>query len=264
MFDKGPCETSEARGRGVRFVTILIIAALCLIMGTGELWAGPPFATDDPETPEYQHGEFYIASQYAKNDEGKSATAPHFEFNYAALPDVMLHTIVPLVWNKPNDESSKYGLGDVELGVKYRFIHESDTIPQVGAFPILTLPTGDEDRGLGDGRAKLFLPLWFQKSWGPWSSYAGGGYWINPGDNRKNYWFTGWQVQRELSELLAVGAEIFYVTADTEDGGDSSGFNVGAIINLTEKHHLLFSIGEDIHGPTDLAMYVGYQLTFGP
>jgi Putative MetA-pathway of phenol degradation len=264
MFDKGICETNQARGSPVRFVTIVIVAALSFFLGAGVLRAGPPFLTDDPETPEYRHWEFYIASQYAKDNDGESGTAPHFELNYAVLPDVMLHTLVPLAWDNPNDASSKYGLGDVELGVKFRFIHESDMIPQVGIFPILTLPTGDEDRGLGNGRAELFLPLWFQKSWGPWSSYAGGGYQINPGDNRKNYWFTGWQVQRELSELLAVGAEIFYVTADTEDGGDSSGFNVGAIINLTEQHHLLFSIGEDIHGPNDLMMYVGYQLTFGP
>ena len=248
----------------MRLITILIVAALCLILGTGVLWAGPPFSTDDPETPEYRHGEVYIASQYAKDDEGKSGTAPHFECNYSVLADVMLHTIIPLAWDKPNEESSKYGLGDIELGVLYRFIHESDKIPQVGVFPTLTLPTGDEDCGLGEGRARLFLPLWFKKSRGPWSTSAGGGYWINPGDNRKNYWFTGWQVQRELSELLAVGAELLYVTADTEDGGDSSGFNVGAIINLTEQHHLLFSIGQDIHGPNDLAMYVGYQFTFGP
>jgi len=258
------CETSKARGRRARFVTILIAAALSFTLGTGVLWAGPPFFTDDPETPEYRHWEFYVASQYTESDEGKSGTAPHFEMNYAVLPDVMLHTIVPFAWDKPNDESSKYGLGDVELGVKYRFIHESDTIPQVGTFPILTLPTGDEDRGLGEGRAKLFLPLWFQKSWGPWSSYAGGGYWINPGDDRQNYWFTGWQVQRELSELLTLGAEIFYVTADTVDGGNSSGFNAGAIINLTKRHHLLFSIGQDIHGGNDLSMYLGYQLTLGP
>ena len=151
MIDNGMCGTSEMRDRRVRFVTIFIVSALSFILATSVLWAGPPFTTDDPETPEYRHGEFYIASQYAKDNEGKSATAPHFEFNYAVMPDVMLHTIVPLAWNKPNDESSNYGLGDVELGVLYRFIHESDTIPQVGAFPILTLPTGDEDRGFSNG-----------------------------------------------------------------------------------------------------------------
>jgi hypothetical protein len=109
---------------------------IVLYFGNRRTLDGTTFFTDDPETPEYRHGEFYIASQYAKDDEGKSATLPHFEFNYAVLPDVMLHTIVPLAWNKPNDESSNYGLGDVEFGVKYRSIHESDTIPQVGTLPI--------------------------------------------------------------------------------------------------------------------------------
>lgn len=264
MFDNRTHEKSKVRNCRMLFVISIFIMALCFTLNADVIWAGPPFFTDDPETPEYQHWEFYVASQYAKNDEGKSATAPHFELNYAVLPDVMLHTIFPFVLNNPNDESNEYGFGDMELGIKYLFIHESDVIPQVGAFPILTLPTGDEERGLGEGRAKLFLPLWFQKSFGSWSSYAGGGYWINPGDNRKNFWFTGWQIQRDFSELLSLGAEIFYITADTEDGGDSSGFNVGAILNLTEAHHLLFSIGQDIHGPNDLALYFGYQLTFGP
>jgi hypothetical protein len=37
-----------------------------------------------------------------------------------------------------------YGPGDTELGVKYRFVHESDTLPQVGAFPLMELPTANE------------------------------------------------------------------------------------------------------------------------
>ena len=225
MLNQKTCEKCESRGSRVWFETIVIVAVLFFTSGAGVLWAGPPYFTDDPETPKYRHWEFYIASQYAKDHEGKSATAPHFELNYAVLPDVMLHTIVPLAWNKPNGDSSKYGLGDLELGIKYRFIHEGDMMPQAGIFPILTLPTGDEERGLGNGRATLFFPLWFQKSWGQWSSDAGGGYWINPGDNRKNYWFTGWQMQRELSEMLAVGAEIFYATADAENRSDRSGFD---------------------------------------
>jgi hypothetical protein len=41
------------------FVFLLYTAAFA----TSAAWAGPPFITDDPETVEYQHGEFYIASQ---------------------------------------------------------------------------------------------------------------------------------------------------------------------------------------------------------
>jgi hypothetical protein len=39
---------------------------------------------------------------------------------------------------------------------------------------------------------------------------------------------------------------------------------VGAIINITENHHILLSAGQDINGPNYLSVYIGYQLTFGP
>jgi hypothetical protein len=42
----------------------------------------------------------------------------------------------------------------MELGVKYRFLHEDQNgcIPQVGIFPLVELPTGDSSRGLAIGR----------------------------------------------------------------------------------------------------------------
>ena len=46
-----------------------------------------------------------------------------------------------------------YGLGDIEFGLKYRFIQETDHLPMVGVFPLLEIPTGDSDRGLGNGQA---------------------------------------------------------------------------------------------------------------
>jgi hypothetical protein len=107
--------------------------------------AGPPFRTDDPEPVEFKHGEFYIASQGSFGD-GSEMTAPHVEINYGILPDVQLHLLAPLEYVNPKGESSHYGYGDTELGVKYRFIQEDAWIPQVGIFPLVLLPTGDEDK----------------------------------------------------------------------------------------------------------------------
>jgi len=242
----------------------MAVALFYCLLAAGWVWAGPPFFTDDPETVPYKHWEFYVASQYTKNQDGKSGTAPHFEANYGVLPDLQLHMIVPMAWDRPLGGSTQYGVGDMELGAKYRFIHEGEYMPQVGVFPILVLPTGDDDRGLGEGQTKLFIPVWLQKSWGPWTSYGGGGYWINPGDGNQDFWFAGWLLEREITSWLTLGGEFFFTTADTVDGSDSTGFNLGAIINLTEEHHLLFSAGSDLHGDTDLTVYAGYQLTFGP
>jgi hypothetical protein len=134
----------------------------------------------------------------------------------------------------------------------------------VATFPIIHLPTGNSRRGLGSEETQLFLPLWLQKSWGSWQTYGGGGYWINPGSDNQNYWFFGWQVQRQIAEWLKVGAEIFYQTPPVRYGDYQTGYTVGAIIDFTENHHLLCSVGSDIHGPNLFSHYVGYQWTWGP
>ena len=241
-----------------------VMGLFSLVLSPMVAWAGPPFVTDDPEPVEYRHWEFYLASQDAKNKEGWSGTAPHFEVNYGALPNLQLHMIAPLAYAKPNDGSARYGFGDLELGAKYRFIQETDWRPQVGTFTMLEVPTGSSSKGLGSGQVRAFLPIWLQKSWGPWQSYGGGGYWINPGSENKDYWFFGWQVQRELSKVITLGAEVFYNTPTAREEGGRTGFNVGTIVNFTDEHHLLFSTGRDIHGQNRFSVYVAYQLTIGP
>ena len=228
------------------------------------VWAGPPFITDDPEPVEYRHVELNAASQYANNKRGKEGALPLFDFNYGIVPDVELHFLVPIVFVHPAGGPTLHGFGDTEVGVKYRFIHESETTPQVGAFPVVHLPTGDSDRGLGGGHVPLFLPIWIQKGWGPWTTYGGGGYWFNPGGGNKNFWQLGWLGEREITKMLTLGAEIFYVGKDTDEGRDRTGYNVGGFFNLTENHHILFSAGSDIAGDNRFSAYLGYRWTFGP
>ena len=226
--------------------------------------AGPPFLTDDPEPVEYKHTEAYLAMQYRHDRDGDSSTLPHVEINYGLLPNVQIHLIAPLQYIKPEGSSSQYGYGDTEVGVKYRFVQETEYFPQMAVFPLIEFPTGDSDKGLGSGRTQYFLPIWLQKSWGPWSSYGGGGYWINPGIDNKNYWYFGWQAQRALAKWFSLGAELFYTTPTTRDGDHVLGYNIGGIVNLTEKHHVIFSAGTDIHGQNLSRYYAAYQLTWGP
>jgi hypothetical protein len=170
--------------------------ALLTILG-GEAHAGPPFLTDDPETVEYQHWEFYLASEDSRIPGDLSGTGPHFELNYGVLPNVQLHLIAPLAYDRPSAGTTHYGFGDLELGVKLRFIQESDHVPQVGIFPLLEVPTGIANEALGNGHATAFLPLWLQKSWGKWTVYGGGGYGINSGAENQNWGFAGVVVQKQ-------------------------------------------------------------------
>jgi len=250
----------------MRRINIFTIAALwfVLVLVPRAALAGPPFKTDDPEPVEYKHWEIYLGSQYSHDRDQNSATLPHIEVNYGAVPNIQIHLIAPMQYVKPEGEASQYGYGDTEFGIKYRFIQETKYVPQVGTFPLIEIPTGESSRGLGNGKTQLFLPLWFQKSWGPWTTYGGGGYWVTSGEDNRDWWYFGWLVQREINKKLTLGAELYYKTASKADIDESKGYTVGTIINLTDNHHILLSAGQDIYGPNYYNFYIAYQFTFGP
>ena len=226
-------------------------------------YGGPPFITDDPEPVDYQHWEFYIASMDTQTSDGWSGTAPHFEINYGVVTNVQLHLIAPLAYNAPTDGATHYGYGDTELGVKFRFFQETENIPQIGIFPLLEVPTGNANDGLGSGHVQAFLPLWLQKSWGTWTVYGGGGYWINPGTGNEDWGFVGAVLQKQILDNVALGTEVYHETAQQNGGRDDTAFNIGTVIDFSEHQHLLFSAGRSLDGPTDFQCYIAWQFAFG-
>ena len=241
------------------------LAALCLMAAPAR--AGPPYLTDDPEPVDLGHWEVYGFSQGVHAAGDTSGTLAGVEVNYGAAPNLQLHMIAPLAFDHLSGSSLQTGLGDIELGVKYRFINPGklDWWPQVGVFPLIEVPTGDSDRGLGAGRTRAFLPIWLQKDAGPWTTYGGGGYWINPGPGNKTYEFVGWLVQRQVTKTLAIGGELFHETADTVLGKDSSGFNFGAVYDFNEHYHLLLSAGRGLQNGAQgniFSYYAAIQHTF--
>lgn len=250
--------------RAVRFLSYLL---LVLGVGAGAAWAGPPFRTDDPEPVDFQHWEIdaFSTATHVRGD--TAGILPGIEVNYGALENLQLHVVAPLAFDKAQGSGTRFGYGDTELGAKFRFIDpgEEDWWPQVAVFPLVELPTGNSHRGLGAGHTRAFIPVWLQKDFEPWTTYGGGGYWINPGADHKNYWFVGWLLQRKVTEELTLGGEIFHQTADTVGGKDSTGFNLGGFYNFNENYHLLFSAGRGLQHATttnQFSYYLGLQLTF--
>jgi hypothetical protein len=240
----------------------ITLCAVCLFAKSAG--AGPPFITDDPEPVDYKHWEVYIATLYNNDKYGLSGTAPHVEVNYGVVPNVQLHVIAPMAYNRPVFGSMQYGYGTTELGVKWRFVQENDHRPMVGIFPLVEAATGDSGRGLGTGQTSVYLPVWIQKSWGTWTTYGGGGYWYNPGAGNQDYGYIGWLLQKQVTKQLAIGTELFYTTATIVGGTTHTGFNIGGIYDFDEGHHLLFSAGDDARGSNRGMGYLAFQWTFGP
>jgi hypothetical protein len=244
----------------------IVLAALLSLSAIPAI-AGPPFRTDDPEPVELGHWEIYgfTAGTHVRGDTGGALAG--LEVNYGAAPNLQLHLVAPLAFDSPAGAPSQTGIGDVELGAKYRFVtpDEGDWYPQVGTFPLLEIPSGDARRGLGGGKLRSFLPLWLQKDFGKWTTYGGAGYWINPGTANRDYWFTGWLLQYQVTPSLALGGEIFHQTADKIGGGDSTGFSLGGIYDFSAHYHLLFSGGRGVQHPVltnQASWYLALQSTF--
>ena len=239
-------------------------ALAAALLAAATALAGPPFLTDDPQPVDYRHWEAYAFSSVAATRAGTSAQLPALEFNWGALPELQLHLVVPEAYAAPVGGPRVSGGGDLQAGFKLRFIRESADTPQVGIFPIATLPTGSASRGLGNGALILDLPVWLQKSWGPWTTYGGGGYTINRASGGRNFASGGWLVQRDLSERLTLGAEVFASGRSSDAAPASSVFNAGGQVNFSKEISLLFSAGHSFSGARQRIAYIALYVTGGP
>jgi hypothetical protein len=229
--------------------------------------AGPPFVTDDPEPVGYQEFEIYLAWQIDHDPNGSSGAAPQLEVNYGPLPNLQVSMSVQLAYDAPEHAANNFGIGDTELAAKYRFVQETDTLPQIAFFPRVDLPSGDDARGLGEGHVQAILPIWLQKSWGdphrPWTLYGGGGYWIHPGVGNRDWWYAGAVLQHQVSTRVTLGAEVFHGTPSELNTRGSTWLNLGGKLALTENYQLLASAGHNIAGPSGFQAYLALELTFG-
>ena len=215
------------------------LLCLCAALVSLPAMAGPPFLTDDPETPDAGHYEVYAFSQGSRSQEGTSGEAG-IDFNYGAAPDWQLTAVLPVAY----DEQNHKVLGNIELAVKYRFLHQEKNGVDVGILPRVFLPSVS-DR-VGAQHAALLIPLWAQKDFEAWSVFGGGGCVLNHSGADRNYCLAGIALTRDINSRLHVGGEIFHQTADVAGGKSSTALGGGITYDLSANYHLLAYWGPGI------------------
>jgi hypothetical protein len=260
-FDRPNRQPNKKMSKGC-LLLLLFVLALCGTSGA-PAFAGPPFRTDDPQPVDFRHWEAYFFSTLDKTTDGRAIQFPALEFNWGVVPNVQLHWIVPVASSRPPGGPTWFGAGDMELGVKYRFIQEAGKRPQIGIFPQLELPTGNVSRGLGNGQLYARLPLWVQKSWGPWTSYGGGGWIVNRAPGMRSHALSGWLLQRDLGKRVTLGGEVYSEGATSLTTHSSTVVDLGGYYNFSPHFSLLFSAGRDISGGPHTVAYLGLYWTWG-
>ena len=99
---------------------------LALFAATTAANAGPPYLTDDPETPPLHRWEAVLFTMGTIADGTATGALPAIEFNYGGFEATQLHIKVPIGFQAGGHDKTEFGGADIELGVKYRFVEEDE------------------------------------------------------------------------------------------------------------------------------------------
>jgi len=97
-------------------------------------------------------GEVQLTARSIWNDEREGrSTEGSLAVEYGLTDAWQLEMAVPGVDLRPDGGDSSSGLGDLEVGTKYAFMNIGGSHLHAAVGVDVTLPTGDPDRGLGEG-----------------------------------------------------------------------------------------------------------------
>jgi len=240
----------------------LLFFLFIAILGVQTTYAGQ-FITEDPVTTKVEHVELIPFSDVTKIRSGTIFETPALEANVGILTDFQGHLITPVDLNLPRHGSNAYGYGDIETGFKYRFIQETESMPQVAFYPKVTLPSGFKELGLGLGGPTEAIPFWFLKSWNSWKLSGGGGYTFSQASHTHDYGFGGLLLQKDFGKRFTLGGELYAQGTISQTIRSALIFTFGGNYNFTENFALLFSTGHSIAGQNTLTGYIGLDWTFG-
>lgn len=138
------------------------------------------------------------------------------------------------------------GPGDVELKAKWNFRPAGEGQVAMTIEPTLSLPTGDHERGLGDGHTGIALPLILGYKTGPWEFGSEIGYEYIFGDH-KHKEYAGVLAMRRVTPNLRLGSEFVVEAKDGDFHHLSTRANIGFKLKVGANGELDGLIGRELH-----------------
>jgi len=237
---------------------------LSLLTSAATGLAGPPLEFDDPDTPGAGNWEINFASTMEKRA-SLWEFKPLLDLNYGWGERVQLKLKPRLVVLDPPGEGARAGAGNIQFGVKWRFLDEDDHGVAMSFYPQADFnpPGGSIERGLVDDGHDLFLPFQIARTFGRTRLYADGGY--NWREGREDEWILGVAAEHRLADKFIVMGELRDIAqADFDD--HELFFNAGFKWKLHQNWTLLAAAGRTIHEPRGeraaVFSYLGLQLLF--
>lgn len=256
-----------AKNALVRF--LFSASTLVLSLGICPLHAGNPLQTNDPETPGPSGWEINLSQNLRFTRPAFGQHLPLINVNYGREENDQWKIGIPVLEIDPHPGEEHWGIGDIQLGWKYRFLEEDEHGFQASIYPQPLLPTGQEDFGLGNGRLELFLPVSVGKHFldDQLFVYAEAAHNVVFEDVDRDTWFFGVAAEWQISEKLEFVGEIADLVVPQSVGPDEPFFNLG--FNYQFAKHVALqtafgrSLGNDHRGLSYFNSYIGLHITWG-
>ncbi|MFZ5998325.1 MAG: transporter [Nitrospirota bacterium] len=249
--------------------------ALAMVFSTTTLtYAAHPLITDDTGTMGKGKFQVEVNSEfsYDKEKEDGITTKERMSelstiLSYGIVDNVDVVLVVPYQWIRTKEDgvtTSVDGISDISLEVKWRF-YEKDGLG-FALKPGITLPTGDDEDGLGTGRATSSLFFISTKELEPWAFHLNLGYIRNENkaDERKDLWHASIASEVEVIKNLRAVANIGIERNGDKASNDHPAFVLGGVIySINENLDIDVGIKGALNKPeTDYTFLAGLAWRF--
>jgi hypothetical protein len=247
----------------------LLAFALLAASVSRSVVAGPPLVTDDPETPGRGGWEVNLSHTIESTREAFLMELPLVDINYGFQDNDQFKVEFAVVSLDPAEGNHHWGVSDLLVGYKYRFLEEDQAGLMASFYPQLAVPTGNRHVAIGSGSTELLVPFQAARHFcdDRLLVYAELGYHLVFDAPERNRWKYGVAAQWQLREGLEVMGEVGGFACPQRGEPDDVFFNLGLAWTLTEHAALISSAGRSFrdgrHGTPEFTSFVGVQLTWG-
>ena len=194
----------------ISFPLFLLSCALVLgFPGTLRAQGGPPYYTNDPQTPGDMSWEINLGYMPFLYSGQSTIHTPDLDVNFGLGKSIQLTFENAWLRVKAHQGPVEYGLGQDVLGVKWHFYQGETSGLGISVFPQLAINNPDDSvrRGITPPGASLTVPVEFSKRLGPIHVNWELGYdFVHVGPDG---WLLGLVVGHEMTNRLELDVELY-------------------------------------------------------
>lgn len=270
---------TKVRNSEFKLVVFVSLITISFSLFT-DSYAAHPLITDDTGTQGEGKLQIEVNSEITTNKETEDGVTTKETGSEVALiasygpsenADMVLG--IPYQWTETEEDgdvaSDEDGFGDMSIEIKWRF-YEKDGL-SFALKPGITLPTGNEDKGLGSGKASYGLTLITTEEIGAWVFNLNLGYMHNEYKleedeevTRRGIWHASLSSQVEVMKDLTAVANIGIERNPDKESNTHPAFVLGGVIySITEELDIDMGIKAAMNNPeTDLIFLAGMAIRY--